>query len=142
VTRELSKYLSKGSKPQLEKLKTLLNNQLNNAGIQFIDLFPRSWVSISKPLKQLIKDEEQIASVEVKKSKLDWYELENRIRKTGKCVSKPEAAGGGPLTRVIKTEQGFPVCLSGRLITPDINILLAALSSLGTHQGVSLSKVA
>ena len=142
VARELSKYLSKGSKPQLEHLKTLLNNQLNNAGIQFTDLFPRSWVSISKPLKQLIKDETKLASIEIEKPKLDWYELENRIRKTGKCVSKPSQAGGGALTRVIKTEQGFPVCLSGRLVTPNINILLDALSSLGTPQGVSLSKVA
>lgn len=142
VARELSKYLSKGSKPQLQKLQTVLKYQLSNAGIDFVDLLPRSWVSISKNLKKVISDERQLATEEVEKAKLDWYELENLIRKSGMCVSKPAAAGGGALTRVIKTEQGFPVALSGRLVTPDIQILLDALSCLGSTQGGGLSKIA
>ncbi|NJK72340.1 MAG: hypothetical protein HC926_03075 [Synechococcaceae cyanobacterium SM2_3_60] len=142
VARELSKYLSKGSKSQIDSLQETLKQQCSSASIQPIDLLPRSWVSMSKTLKNAIEEGTVRLAVEVEKSKLDWYELENLTRKTGKCVSKPKEAGGGALTRIHKTEHGFPVCLSGRLVVADIYVLLDALSQLGISQGGGLSKIA
>lgn len=142
VDRELAKYLSKGSRAEIGRLSELIASDPTAQGLDATDFLPSAWVGMSDSLRSAVLSAVQTGSVEIAKSDLDWIELENRIRSSGRVVRRPQAAGGGYCTRLFKTEQGYPVAVSGRLLRPELGVLLEALSCLGSPQGVSVPKIA